>query len=172
MTNEQTMLDITPDTRLAHLLEKYPQCEQVLLDLSPVFAKLKNPLLRKTIAKVATLRQVAQAGKIPLVDLINKLRKAVGMAATDVTEEKQSEAPDWLDLRRVVQSFDAREMLASGGHPLSQVLSDIQKLKAGQIYALVTPFVPAPLIDVVRKKGYQVWSEQAQENEVNTYIHL
>jgi len=50
-------LTITPETKLGELLERYPQLEQTLLDHSPAFAKLKNPLLRRTVAKVATLQR-------------------------------------------------------------------------------------------------------------------
>ena len=35
-------LQITPETKLGELLERYPQLEQTLLDHSPAFAKLKK----------------------------------------------------------------------------------------------------------------------------------
>ncbi len=50
---------ITPDSRLGDLLERWPGLEDVLLELSPHFRALRNPVLRRTVAKVATLRQVS-----------------------------------------------------------------------------------------------------------------
>jgi len=44
-------LIITPQIKVAELLETYPQLEEVLIDLSPTFKKLKNPVLRRTIAR-------------------------------------------------------------------------------------------------------------------------
>jgi len=72
-------IPITPETKIGVLLDNYPQLENVLLAMAPAFKKLKNPILRKTIAKIATLRQVAQIGEVSLSDLINTLRKEVGM---------------------------------------------------------------------------------------------
>ncbi|WP_051522439.1 DUF1858 domain-containing protein [Porphyromonas gingivicanis] len=68
--SEQKLL-ITPETTVADLLEYYPGLEQRLLELSPSFAKLKNPLLRRTVARITTLRRAAQvAGLMPLIWLI------------------------------------------------------------------------------------------------------
>jgi len=164
------MSSITPDTKLSSLLTEFPQLEETLVKLSPAYAKLRNPLLRNTIARVATLRQVAQVGDLPLAELINTLRQAAGMQTMAVTEERPLSRPGWLDGGVVVQRFDATEMLAAGGHPLSRVLSEITLLQPGELYELTTPFSPAPLIDAVRKKGYRVWSEADEEKTVRTYI--
>lgn len=172
MSNESIALEITPQTRLAQLLQAYPQLEKVLLDLSPAFAKLTHPILRKTIARVATLRQVAEVGGLPLGVLINRLRAEIGMGATEVTEDAAGEHSLWHSNGRVVQRYDARDLLAQGGHPLNQVLSDIPRLRPGELYELITPFVPAPLIDVVRKKGYRAHAQQTEPGLIKTYIAL
>ena len=42
------------------------------------FSALKNPVLRRTVAKVTTLRQAAKVGNVELTDMINRLREEVG----------------------------------------------------------------------------------------------
>ncbi|MBR9976721.1 MAG: DUF1858 domain-containing protein [Bacteroidetes bacterium] len=71
-------LEITPQTKVAELLEAHPQLEDVLIDMAPAFRKLKTPLLRRTIARVATLRQAAMTGDLPVSDVVGRLREAVG----------------------------------------------------------------------------------------------
>lgn len=165
------MLDITPETKLHALLQAYPQLEEKLLNLSPAFAKLRNPVLRATVAKVATLRQVAQVGGLPLATLINALREAAGQRAENYAAESGSaETPGWFDGARITQRLDARAMLAAGEHPLNQVLSEIQTLQAGEIYELITPFLPAPLLDAVRRKGYAVWSVTEEAEVIKNYF--
>ncbi|HOK52235.1 MAG TPA: DUF1858 domain-containing protein [Bacteroidales bacterium] len=44
------MIPITPQTKVGELLEAYPQLEAKLLELSPKFGHLKNPVLRRTVA--------------------------------------------------------------------------------------------------------------------------
>jgi len=49
-------LEILPTVTVHKLLVAYPQLEEVLIGIAPPFKKLKNPILRRTIAKVATHR--------------------------------------------------------------------------------------------------------------------
>lgn len=41
--------------RVAELLDAYPALEPVLVAQAPAFARLRNPVLRRTVARVATL---------------------------------------------------------------------------------------------------------------------
>lgn len=164
--------DITPDTRVSQLLESFPQLEAVLLEMSPAFAKLKNPVLRNTVARVATLRQIAQVGNIPLAALINQLRHAAGMKSQDFVETEATEqrAPDWFHKDRVVKTLDARPILEAGGHPVGQVLQEIKDLQDREIYQLITPFLPAPLIDKVKSQGFLAWTISGGENLFRNYF--
>ena len=67
---------ITPKTKIYDLLEAYPELEEKLVEAAPQFRKLKNPMLRKTIARVTTLGQAAIIGGVKVEQLINKLREA------------------------------------------------------------------------------------------------
>jgi hypothetical protein len=54
---------------------------------------------------------------------------------------------------------------------LEQVLRELKELPAGSIYLLITPFLPAPLLDLVKKQGRQVWSRKNDEGLHENYIH-
>lgn len=75
---KQKALLITPKTRVGELLDTYPELEPVLMDLAPAFKKLQNPVIRKTVGKVATLQQAAAIGNVSLSEIINTLRLEVG----------------------------------------------------------------------------------------------
>ena len=49
-------LIITPKTKVAELLDAYPQLEDILIEIAPQFKKLQNPVLQKTIARVTSLQ--------------------------------------------------------------------------------------------------------------------
>jgi len=164
-------MDITPDTRLAALIEALPELEETLYGLSPAYKKLKNPVLRKTVGRVATLRQVARVGNVPLGRLINTLRAAAGLEAVETAEGEGTEGgglPDWVSAGEVKVSLDARPLIEQGEHPMAQVLQALPSLAAGQLFELVTPFLPAPLIDTAREKGYRAWSEKTGEDRYRT----
>lgn len=51
----QHMIDITPSVTVHTLLLEYPELEDVLIGIASPFKKLKNPILRKSVAKIATI---------------------------------------------------------------------------------------------------------------------
>lgn len=168
---------ITPDMKIGTLIREYPDLEEVLIALSPEFAKLRNPILRRTVAKVATLRQAAALGKLSLGELINTLRRHAGQTnlTGDAIRGEQGESairPEWVDRLALVQSLDARNMLDRGEHPMTEVLTSVRRLSKGERYELVSPFLPAPLIDAMRKQGFLVWSEQEAAELFRTHVTL
>ena len=76
MTNSK--ITISPKTKVGELLDAYPELEHVLMAMSPAFEKLKNPVLRKTVAKVATLQQVCIVGGVNIDEMIRILKKKRG----------------------------------------------------------------------------------------------
>ncbi len=142
-----------------HLIETYPQLEDILIGYVPAFKKLKNPVLRKTVARIATLQQAANVGNVNISDLINVLRKAVGQELLAEMQYSQynSIKPHWFDENQIKQVFDVREMLSSGAHPVNQVMADLRNFPEKSIYKLVAPFLPAPLIDKASSMEYQHW---------------
>ena len=176
MTENATPLLITPDTKVGALLKEYPQLEEVLMNLSPAFSHLRNPVLRRTVGKVANLQQVAKVGNMPLATLINSLREAAGVGGDEWKENtpggEDNSKPEWLKGATIVKSFDARPVIAGGGHPVAQVMGDIWDLKPGEVYEFVTPFLPSPLLDMAKNKGYRTWSFSPEAGVYRNYIAL
>jgi len=165
-------LIITPETKISILLDTYPQLEDVFIDIAPFYKKLKNPVLRKTIAKVTSIKQAAVVADISLELLINRLRKEVGQDKVEniIDDDYSIDSPDWFNPERIVESLDARETIAGGGHPLDQVILSVRQLNENEIYELKTPFLPAPLIDKVKDIGFKSWSYQAKDNLFKSYF--
>jgi len=144
------------------MLDAFPGLEKILVELSPAFAKLKNPVLRKTVARVASLQQVAVVGGLKVDDLVNRLRREVGQDLfTGLAENSNylvTTTPEWFDSGKVIRRFDAISVINSGGSPLAEVLSIVSQLSPGEILELKTPFVPAPIIDILKKEKIRSFS--------------
>jgi hypothetical protein len=98
--------DIAAGTKVAALLSDHPELEDLLISMSPAFIKLRNPVLRRSVARVATLRQAAAVGRLDVADLVNELRVAVGQepllnVAVDEVEYF-GPTPEWFDDTAVV----------------------------------------------------------------------
>ncbi len=166
---------IQPESKVAAVLEHFPELEDVLIAMAPPFKKLRNPILRKSVAKVASLRQAAAVGRIPVDELVNRLRAEVGQAQTESPpgrgEEPDyfGEQPEWFQEAKVVETF-VEENLDPNVMPLTPLLQRAKQMEPGEILALVTTYLPAPGIDIMRNKGFGTWSVTRDEL-IETYFY-
>jgi hypothetical protein len=167
-------LPILPSTKVAALLDHYPELEDMLIGLAPPFKKLKNPFLRKGVARVASLKQAAAVGGLPASELVNRLRAAVGQPpiASVPADERAVyfyPQPEWFASERVAASIDERQA-DPDKMPVVTVLQHATRLNPGEILELVTTFLPAPGIAILKQKGFRVWSSQSAPDVIRTYI--
>jgi hypothetical protein len=153
---------IGPETTVGALLEAYPELENVLVEMAPAFAKLRNPVVRRTVAKVATLEQAAKIGGISLQAMILRLRNVTGQSAPDlpILQPRQDAGGDasWLTAGRVVEEIDADVMLERGVHPIGKIREAVGVLGPGEVVVLRSSFRPQPLIETLRRSGAAVHS--------------
>ncbi len=170
--NDPQSIPITPETKVAALLEAYPALETVLFELAPAFRKLQNPVLRRTVGRVASLRQAAAVGNVPLGDMINRLRRAAGQAETPVAPDgaPPTPPPPWLDRHRVARTIDARPLLEAGQQPVSTVMAEWRGLAPGETLLLLAPFHPAPLLDLASAQGFEHWCEPRPDGVTACYL--
>jgi Domain of unknown function (DUF1858) len=166
-------LPILPSTKIGALLDRYPELEDILIGLAPPFRKLRNPLLRKGVAKVASLKQAAAVGGMPVGDLVNKLRAAIGQEAiaSELPESTSyfSGEPEWFASSKIVISIDERTA-DEDRMPIVTVLQEATRLRPGEMLELVTNFLPAPGIEIMKGKGLRVWSVQQGPDLIRTYV--
>jgi len=165
-------LDIVPESTLDVVLERYPIIEDKLIELVPALSVLKNPVLRKNISKVTTLHQASKIANIPIGEFINTLRKEAGLDLFDINPTNSEELmPSWLDESKIVAVYDAREDLAKGIHPASKVLTESVNLNDGEIFLLITNFVPGPLMARGEALGLKVFNKQLEHNKFGSYFY-
>lgn len=70
--NGKERFQIRPQTKVADVLAHYPQSLQVFLRHG--FTPLRNPVLRRTMARVVTLEQACRREGVNLIELLSELR--------------------------------------------------------------------------------------------------
>ena len=166
-------MEITMETKIADLLNSRPDMKDILIAINPKFKKLNNPVLRRTLARLASVRQAAVVGGMDAVDLLNQLRVAVGQEPIEpesVTQEKSRKkgAPKWIS-RKAKMNFDGNAMLDREENPLAEITRMMHRLAKGDVITLTVDFKPEPLIDEFLKRGYKVYTEETERGFV-TYI--
>jgi hypothetical protein len=167
-------LIITPKTKIYDLLEAYPELEEILIASAPEFKKLKNPVLRKTIARITNISQAATIGNLKVEELVNKLREKAGQGSLEQLDDIGTKyitiCPEWFRREAVAQTIDIREMLNRDEQPVHEVLSAIKKLNENEILEIIAPFIPAPLLDKTLSLNYKHWLDKKAEGEYRVYF--
>ena len=167
-------MQITPDTKIHDLLTTYPELEEYLIKLNSKYKKLKNPVLRRTIGRVATLKQVAMVGGYHPLDLVNMIRHQLNMPPItigDIEEaiDDSNDKPHWLDKEPSV-ILDANKLLDSDKNPLAESNKALNRMSDGEVLLIKSDFLPSPLIDSFKEKGKEVYSIKEGEKSFLTYI--
>lgn len=157
-------MEITSYSKLFDILEAYPGLEAQIVNIAPPFRNLKNPILRRTVGKLATLEKVAQVGGMDVDRLVNTLRRAVGQAelgakpATSLRVEvpQSADNPEWITGEPQF-TVDGIDLLRRGEVPLGRVNELLDQLAAGGYILLVTDFEPAPILEAMQRQGRRVY---------------
>ncbi len=175
-------LAIHPHTKVGALLDAYPGIEDTLIERVPAFSKLRNPILRRTVAKIATLEQAAAVAGMPVRDLVLFLREQAGDTAIDDPKAAEllpvlndpkpvaAATPSWVSEGKESATIDADAMLATGEHPLGAIHKQMASMEAGCYLKLTSSFLPAPLFDAMRSAGVQVHWQQAGPERYETFL--
>ncbi len=169
-------MEITPQTKINTLLTTYPELELFLMNLNPKYKKLKNPVLRRTVAKIATLSQVAKIGGYDVSELVNKLRAEVGQPPLEGGEHEEETAetdtaatPKWISQEPVVE-IDADRILSEQKNPLAEVTIALKSMQSGDVLVIKSDFLPSPLIDTFKKQGHDVYALEEDDTHYLTFI--
>lgn len=156
---------IQPDTRLATLLEAYPELAPRLMTALPALAQVRSGVLRRSLLEGTTLEQAARLAGLPAAEFVAVIRSWAG-------EEREEPAcgpgghaplppsprPAWAVRFTPRLRIDADAMLAAGVHPAGAVKQGAAALEAGEMVVLTSGFCPSPLIQRMRQEGYEAWT--------------
>jgi len=166
------MQEITEETKIADLLNNYEGMKEILIEINPKFEKLNNPILRRTIAKVAGVKQAAIVGGMPPHELVNRLREAVGQQPLEggsAEESVTTEAPAWTTTKPSV-TLDANVILDENKNPLAELHLALRGVDKGEVVVIVSDFRPEPLIEEFEKKGHSLYCQEVNSEEFLTYV--
>jgi len=173
-------MKITKDDRIGNLLKEYPHLVDVLIEYNPHFKLLKNPVLRRTVAKLATVEKAAQVAGVSLRGLLKVLNSAVGYELSheelkSIPEIKRGadKLPEEIKNAKDedIIKLDVRELLKNGEEPFGLIMDTVRKLKGHQILLLEVLFEPGPLYDVMEKKGFAYYTEKVSDEHFKVYFY-
>ncbi|MBN8851892.1 MAG: DUF2249 domain-containing protein [Sphingobacteriales bacterium] len=169
------MIRINANTRISEVLKGHPAALETIIGISPRFARLRNPLLRRLMAARTSIAAASRMGGCTVNDFFTKL-KGLGFV---IGKEEESEISGGMTavpafMQKVeageVVELDVRPVIEGGKDPLGIILAEIRALPAGMVLKIVNSFEPSPLIILLENKGFQSWTETIEDSLVYTYF--
>ena len=166
--------------RVAAVLAGREHLVEIFVSASPAFAMLRDPLARRTMARMVTVEQAARIAGIDAAALVGALNAALGAsgapaasppapapeAAADAAPAGLLETP--ADRLKVL---DVREDLRAGREPLRRILDAVRGLSADQVLQLRATFEPVPLYAVLEKQGLAHFTERLAADDWRIWFY-
>ena len=168
---------ISAKTKISKLIEHNEKTIDVIGSINKHFRKLKNPLLRKALAPRVNIAEAARIGGVPVCVMIDKLKEIGFETADDCGCEAVSPKDKYrLNERKInmrkekIEELDARPILAGGTDPFDAIMAKLKTMNEQHTLKIINTFEPIPLLNILKKKGYDYESERPEEGVVWTYL--
>ncbi len=170
---------ILASTKLRDAFSEHPKLKDTLIEMSPKFEKLKNPLVFKVVERWVTFGDIARVGNLSVCEVLHRVNSAIGMEKElfkrapecvkeiETDEGREGERPDWLENIKERLLIDVR---GRDGFFLNEILFALKTLRLDQILLVINSFYPAPLIKMLREAGYEFFYENPHTEEHRLYI--
>lgn len=158
MTPSPDRAPFTRQTRVADALAARPELRELLPAFHPAFARLNHPVLGKVLPKLVNLEQAAAvAGVDPdaLVEVCNLPGAPAHRPPPSAADapRRMDPPPPWPADCPVVE-VDARPLLEAGQEPFAAIMAALRTAPPQAVVRILAPFEPAPLVDLVGKRGW------------------
>lgn len=170
-------MNISADTKISYLIKQNPASIDAIVSINKHFEKLRNPLLRKILASRVTIADAAKIGGCSVSDFFEKLLPLgfkingdTSQASTSV--ETVNEYPAFMKQRTSSNTItlDVRTDITSGKDPFQKIMDALSSMPENHILAIINTFEPVPLINILKRKGFDYYTEKIQSNEFRTYF--
>lgn len=170
-------MTINANTKIASLLKHNADALEAIVSISPKFAKLKNPILRKVIAVRTSIAMASKLGGCSVDDFFKKLQPlGFDIDTTGVEMEKKYEnKPVPAFMKNIAADkmieLDVRSIIESGKDPLDIIVKKVKSLETDAVLKIINSFEPTPLMHLLGNQGFESYTETISDNLVNTYFY-
>ncbi len=162
------------ETKIAELIAKDIKVIDVIASINKHFKKLKNPILRKVLASRVSVADAAKVGGVPTHVFFEKLKKAgfkiEEEAILDVLEETKVKKFKPIKMTTKIIRLDVRPIIEGGNDPFKEIMVAIKNLKLDETLEVINSFEPIPLINKLKKQGFNTWTERSKTGVVHTFF--
>jgi uncharacterized protein (DUF2249 family) len=178
---------IEREDKVSAVLARDAGLVEVFVAVSPAFQRLRNPALRRVMARLVTVEQAARVAGVDAQHLVDALNRALAAAGADAApppadaplpppvgtasggvardaDASSSTAPPAVPPDRIID-LDVREDLRNGREPFSRIMAARRSMRADGALRVRALFEPAPLYDVMARQGLAHFTEKLADDD-------
>jgi DUF438 domain-containing protein len=170
-------MELNAKTKIDDLLKQYPFLLDFLITLSPAFKNLKNPVMRKTIGKVASLEKAAGIGGLEVESLISALHAEIkkqtgdapvsGASASDLQGETLTDpAEKRAVLKSIIKDLHDGENMEVLKQRFRELVSGVEATEVAKMeQELMNEGLPAEEIKRLCDVHVEIFKEALEEQD-------
>lgn len=170
-------MNIYPTTKISALIKANPASIEAIVAINKHFEKLRNPILRKILASRVTIADAAKIGGCTVNDFFNKLIPLGFVVASEPVQMpdktvKNIDRPAFLQKINAENTItlDVRAGLASGIDPFQKIMETLSTMSPDKFLLIINTFEPVPLINILKRKGFEYFTEEVQKDLFHIYF--
>jgi uncharacterized protein (DUF2249 family) len=170
-------MQINASTKISILIKENEKAIDAIASINKHFRKLRNPVLRKMLAPRVSIADAARIGGVPVCVMIDKLREYGFQVLDECACEKDIEFKENRNItnkkimrKETIVDLDVRPILAGGVDPFEAIMAKLKTLNDSDTLRIINTFEPIPLLNILKKKGYDFLTERPEAGMVYTYL--
>ena len=171
---------VAPSDRVSDVLSRDESLVEVFVRAAPQLAKLRNRSMRRVMARLVTIEDVARMAGVSCDALLNDLNMSLGIAP-EASSPASVPPSDGLTAVPTVGAaarptgatevtLDVRDDLRAGREPFSTIMAAVATLPTGDVLHLRTIFEPLPLYAVLEKRGFSHESQAYGDDDWSVWF--
>lgn len=169
---EQPLL-IDRSTTIKQLLDfKQEEVIAALVKLNKNFSKLRNPVLRKILARRVSIADACKIAGCNIHEFLRTMENIGFQLHASSTDSLPLKTQDFqAPAAEVTIELDVRPVLAENKDPLKLIMLKANELQSGQYLKIINTFEPLPLINLLSGKGFSAHTQFISRDLVHTFFH-
>ena len=168
---------INANTKISVLINENEGVIEIISSINRHFRKLRNPVLRKMLAPRVSIADAAKIGGVPVWVMIDKLRDFGFEVEDECICENDIESQEFKNTKNnksmkkaTIIDLDVRPILAGGTDPFEAIMAKLKTMNDDETLRIINTFEPIPLLNILKKKGYDYQTERPESGVVHTYL--
>jgi len=170
-------MHIDETTKISDIINANEKAIDVIASVNKNFKKLKNPFLRKMLATRVNIKDAAKIGGVSPDVLLRRL-KTIGFMINfeEMQSYEKSEIHNKTNILKAMRKnkiviLDVRPILDGGVDPFNAIMDELKKIdEANETLQIINTFEPIPLLNILKKKGYEYETERPEDGIVHTFL--